>query len=99
MLSQMPGLSRLHAFRRRSVRHLREHGMTDSLERHRELTVEEVKQIARAMEQLSKNECHVCGAAIVQQEQVGHCVYARPCGHRLYQGEVGAFAPQLKAGE
>lgn len=42
---------------------------------------------------LSKNECPICGAAIERQQQVGHCVYAKPCGHRLYQGTVGAFAP------
>jgi hypothetical protein len=60
----------------------------------RELTPEEMTQIAKAFERLSANVCHVCGAVIQQQDQVGHSVYARPCGHRLYQGSVGAFAPQ-----
>lgn len=30
--------------------------------------------------------CPHCGTAIQRKEQVGRCVYARPCGHRLYQG-------------
>ena len=37
---------------------------------------------------LEANKCPECGAAIVKKEQVGRCVYARPCNHRLYQGKV-----------
>lgn len=31
--------------------------------------------------------CPHCHAPIAQREQVGRCLYARPCGHRL--GQVG----------
>ena len=47
-------------------------------------------------EKLGKNVCPHCNRAIEIQRQVGRCVFAHPCGHRLYQGEVGAFAPQPK---
>lgn len=49
-------------------------------------------------EKLRNNVCPHCDAPIAQQEQVGRCVYARPCGHRLYQGTVGAFAPAESGG-
>lgn len=32
--------------------------------------------------------CPYCQTKIEQKEQVGRCVYARPCGCRLYQGRV-----------
>jgi hypothetical protein len=60
----------------------------------RQLTPAEVKQIAAAFEKLSNNICPICDSQVKQQRQVGHCVYGEPCGHRLYQGTVGAFAPQ-----
>lgn len=53
------------------------------------------KVIGAFFEKLSKNICPHCDAPIAQQEQVGRCVYAHPCGHRLYQGTVGAFAPRV----
>lgn len=49
--------------------------------------------VERWLHKLRSNVCPHCDAPIAQQEQVGRCVYARPCGHRLYQGIVGAFAP------
>lgn len=33
-------------------------------------------------------ECPHCGAKVERKEQVGRCVYAKPCGHRLYQGSL-----------
>jgi len=57
----------------------------------------DMKFIAAEFEKLAKNVCPHCDGAIARQEQVGRCVYARPCGHRLYQGTVGAFAPNQGA--
>jgi hypothetical protein len=52
----------------------------------------EMEQIIAAwFRKLGENICPHCDTTIAQQEQVGHCVYARPCGHRLYQGKINAF--------
>jgi len=32
--------------------------------------------------------CPHCQAPITHKRQVGRCVYAEPCGHRLYQGRL-----------
>lgn len=32
--------------------------------------------------------CYVCGGKINTLEQIGKCVYAFPCGCRLWQGSV-----------
>lgn len=32
--------------------------------------------------------CPICGARMERERQVGRCVYAEPCGHRLYQGRT-----------
>lgn len=32
--------------------------------------------------------CPRCHAEITDKQQVGRCVYAEPCGHRLYQGQL-----------
>ena len=37
---------------------------------------------------LSNNICPFCGVAITRRVQVGRCVYAEPCNHRLYQGKA-----------
>ena len=34
------------------------------------------------------DECPHCGAKIESAEQVGRCVYARPCGCRVVQGKL-----------
>jgi hypothetical protein len=46
---------------------------------------------AAFFEKLRTGICPHCDLTVEKEEQVGHCVYARPCGHRLYQGTVGAF--------
>lgn len=52
----------------------------------------ERREIAKAItawaENLMAGICPHCGSAIEQKEQVGRCVYARPCGCRLYQGQL-----------
>lgn len=35
-----------------------------------------------------ENRCHECGRPVEQEQQIGLCVYAKPCGHRLYQGTL-----------
>lgn len=37
---------------------------------------------------LDNDICPHCGQAIARYEQVGRCVYGRPCGCRLYQGKL-----------
>lgn len=37
---------------------------------------------------LAEGRCPVCGVIVEQQRQVGRCVYAEPCNHRLYQGKA-----------
>lgn len=37
---------------------------------------------------LANNICPHCGAKIETKKQVGRCVYAYPCGNRLYQGKL-----------
>lgn len=59
-----------------------------------QLTPAEIKHVAGVFEKLSKNVCPSCDRAVTRQVQRGHSVYAEPCGHRLYQGKIGAFAPQ-----
>jgi hypothetical protein len=37
---------------------------------------------------LEQDRCPLCGRAIASKKQEGRCVYAVPCGHRLFQGQV-----------
>lgn len=37
---------------------------------------------------IERDICPICKATIERQVQVGRCVYAQPCNHRLYQGTV-----------
>lgn len=34
--------------------------------------------------------CHVCDSKVETERQVGACVYAMPCGHRIGQGKAKA---------
>lgn len=44
--------------------------------------------IAAYLEALKSGKCPVCHQLVMQEEQRGMCVYASPCGHRLFQGSV-----------
>ena len=57
----------------------------------RPLSDAEKAQIDQWFAYLQSGLCPHCKAKVVSQRQVGRCVYAEPCGHRLYQGKVGAF--------
>ena len=57
------------------------------------MTEDEIgKAAAEYFKNLFEGKCPVCKVPIEQEEQVGRSVYAQPCGHRLYQGQVGAFS-------
>lgn len=55
-----------------------------------ELSPEDLQFLERFAKMVSGegDECVRCGAHVDQLEQVGRCVYARPCGCRQYQGKV-----------
>jgi hypothetical protein len=59
------------------------------MESEQEPISEEMAQAVRSyLERLAQGLCPVCSAPIEQEQQVGRCVYAHPCGHRLYQGRA-----------
>jgi len=55
---------------------------------------ESLKSTAEMMEKMSNlmqrkiEECFRCGTTVKAMEKIGRCVYARPCGCRLWQGTV-----------
>lgn len=44
--------------------------------------------IERYFRLLSSDICPTCEAKIERHQQIGRCVYALPCYHRLYQGKA-----------
>jgi len=44
--------------------------------------------IAKIRAAVEGNVCCECGETITKKVQVGRCVYAEPCNHRLYQGTI-----------
>lgn len=53
------------------------------------MTEEEINQAVKALlADLANGLCPHCHAKVEQETQVGRCVYAKPCGHRLYQGKA-----------
>jgi activating signal cointegrator 1 len=49
---------------------------------------ETAEALRQFVENLDNAICPTCKKAYAKQTQVGRCVYAEPCGHRLYQGKV-----------
>lgn len=50
---------------------------------------EEVAAAARLyLEELANHICPICHKPAESEDQVGRCVYARPCGHRMFQGKA-----------
>lgn len=45
------------------------------------------RRFAAKMQRLKDGFCLVCDQPMTKK-QVGRCVYAEPCGHRLYQGKA-----------
>ena len=51
----------------------------------------DAKFVAAKLDAMFEGHCPHCGKPVERERQAGHCVYGEPCGHRLYQGRVGAF--------
>lgn len=50
---------------------------------------EEIGQAVRNyFNKLADGKCPFCDGQIVKEKQVGRCVYALPCYHRLFQGKA-----------
>lgn len=47
-----------------------------------------MEMLEKANELLQKDICPQCERSINEKKQIGRCVYAYPCGHRLYQGRL-----------
>lgn len=43
---------------------------------------------ARTKQRMADRQCVHCGTPVETYEKVGRCVYADPCGHRQWQGQV-----------
>ncbi len=54
-----------------------------------DLTDQEIAEtLATYLNDIDAKICPHCKAAIEEEKQVGRCVYALPCYHRLYQGRA-----------
>ena len=70
---------------------------------YREPTAEEIAadraawdaRIAELDERLKRGECGECGVKTASVRQVGRCVYAEPCGHRIGQGDAKQVAKAM----
>jgi hypothetical protein len=68
--------------------------MNDMKEKKPELSEEVEKYLVQAMNKMAaligreSDECFRCGRTVSALEQIGRSVYARPCGCRLWQGNV-----------
>lgn len=54
-------------------------------------------RFAELRERGRRGECGACGARIERAQQVGRCVYAQPCGHRIGQGDAADVNKALEA--
>ncbi len=67
--------------------------MTDTSDNYDCATSQE-KWIADVLDKVAKltsreiEDCFLCGKHITRMEKIGRCTYARPCGCRLWQGQV-----------
>ena len=65
--------------------------MSDKPKVYRYEDLRPVREFLNKMEGFSARdteECFRCGQTVKRLEKVGRCVYARPCGCRLWQGSV-----------
>lgn len=46
------------------------------------------QEVARRLEAMATGFCPQCGAKVEQEEQIGRCVYGRPCGCRMWVGKA-----------
>jgi hypothetical protein len=54
----------------------------------RKLTDEDWAAIKAFFDDWLSGHCPLCHEVVQKEQQVGRCVVAQPCGHRLYQGRV-----------
>ncbi len=59
----------------------------EEIEKRNQVVVAGLIRLAQFVSRESEN-CPQCGQHIDRVEQVGRCVYARPCGCRVFQGRV-----------
>ena len=59
-------------------------------------TPEQIATALKYFEDLYAGKCPLCQRLVDKEIQVGRCVHSESCGHRLYQGKVGAFRKQGK---
>lgn len=64
----------------------------EEIKAHDEEVAALLQEFARKLE---NNICPQCDRPIERKEQVGRCVYALPCHHRLYQGRLPRQEPKL----
>jgi hypothetical protein len=53
--------------------------------------------LQRFSQRLVDGQCPHCGRPVERERQVGSCVYAEPCGHRMYQGRAKRRQPAQPA--
>jgi hypothetical protein len=76
---------------------------TTSCALYREPTAEEIAADQAAFEarldemrtRSERGECSHCGVKVASVRQVGKCVYADPCGHRIGQGDARQVAKAM----
>jgi hypothetical protein len=60
----------------------------------RKLTDDENEYVAAFLKRMTDldarttEDCCYCGKHIYRMEKIGRCIYARPCGCRLWQGHI-----------
>lgn len=82
---------------------LNERPAATTCELYREPTPEEIAadeaawaaRIEEALARTKRGECSDCGTKVTAVRQVGRCVYAEPCGHRVGQGDAKQVAKVL----
>lgn len=63
--------------------------MTDEKRPGEQLSDEQWRMVREFLVEMAEGKtCPHCHQPIEKKEQRGRCVYALPCGHRLYQGKL-----------
>jgi hypothetical protein len=59
--------------------------------------VDSTQRFNEMFAKIANDICPTCDKPYTRQRQVGRCVYAEPCGHRLYQGSVVPKRDRVKS--
>lgn len=57
-------------------------------EQQRPATDAELKAVRDYFGALAGGLCPECGQPVEEEVQSGRCVYAKPCGHRMFEGKA-----------